>query len=494
MRRLNILILLLSIGLISPADGRQVVDLTLRRAVEIAMDNSYRIKQLRLGIERTRYWLKAERAGLKSKFYMNLIAPDIQRISDYKWDSNLGKDVIVRQNTQRIQMNFSIRQPVVFLGYPTNGYLSLNNQIYRYVQTDGIRDVSFYNRYFIKFEQPFFQPNILKNAIEDAELDLERSELEYIDDQVDFFGEIAEYYFDMFELAYKNVLYSQHIELLTQFASLVQRRIAADPSKKIEENQITIERANTQENYLTNLSKLRIKTAEMRQVLRMHNNDTLMVSPEIDIKEIKIDVQQAIQSGLTLHPRIQMLNITRRKDEIDLQNTRGWNSFRVDLEMTYGIEKEDERYRRLWHETNMSNSITLNAYIPLWDWGQRRARIEAEKISLLKTELYIEERQTQVESEIRTAVTNLEEYQKRAISMRQNMEMSQQVTLHSKDDYRDGKITLQDFMQTLARQKETEVNFLNAYLGYRKSLITLMEKTYYDYETSTALLDQFKID
>ena len=81
-------------------------------------------------------------------------------------------------------MDLAISQPVILFGRPTNGYLSLNNKVYRYNQVNGGQDVSYYNRYYVKYAQPFFQPNRLKNNIEDAELDLERRELEYIEDRV----------------------------------------------------------------------------------------------------------------------------------------------------------------------------------------------------------------------------------------------------------------------------------------------------------------------
>ena len=152
--------------------AREIINLTLDNAVDIAMESSYRIKQLELGIERNRYWLKARQASLKSRVDMNLNAPEYKVVSDYKWNSTLKKDEIIRENTRLWQMDLAVRQPVVLLGYPTNGYLSLNNKVYRYLQQDGYKDVNYYNRYYLKFEQPFFLPNELKNNIEDADRNL----------------------------------------------------------------------------------------------------------------------------------------------------------------------------------------------------------------------------------------------------------------------------------------------------------------------------------
>lgn len=141
----------------------RVIHLTLDSAVDIAIHNSYRTKMLEMQIEKSMYWLKARQAGLKTQVYMDLKSPDLQHISDYKWNSILYRDEIVRQNTQLWQSDLSIKQPFILFGYPTNGYFSLNYKLYRYLQRDnGHSEVDFYNRFYVKFEQPFFLPNELK--------------------------------------------------------------------------------------------------------------------------------------------------------------------------------------------------------------------------------------------------------------------------------------------------------------------------------------------
>jgi preprotein translocase subunit SecA len=118
---------------------------------------------------------------------MNVSAPQLESVSEPRWNSELQRNEIVHENTRRWQATLSVRQPVILFGYPTDGYLSLNNRMYRYLQLGedgGERDLRYYNRYFIQYEQPFFQANRLKNDLEQAELNLEDSELEFQDDVV----------------------------------------------------------------------------------------------------------------------------------------------------------------------------------------------------------------------------------------------------------------------------------------------------------------------
>ncbi len=475
------------------SSAQQHVELTFDSAVNIAMKNSYRIRQLELGIERTRYWLKANRAALKSKIYLNLKSPEYDSVSDYKWNSTLQRDEIIHQNTSLWQMDLSVRQPVVLFGYPTNGYLSLNNKVYRYLQkTDSQTDIKYYNRHFVKFEQPLFRPNSLKNNIEDAELDLEENELDYLSDQINIIDDIADDYYDLFELTYLNDIFFHEVENFETIYSIAVERAAQDTNLTIQAIQAKIELANAHEELLENQSETRLEISRMKQRLRMSEMDSLSIGElNAQITPINIDVERAIQYGFTLRPRLRLLDIRRRKDELDINNAEGWDSFYVNLEMTYGLERQDEEYKELINDYDNSYSISVNAYVPIWDWGRRKARIEAERISLKRTELYIEESRNQIRSDIINAVANLNEYQRRALIIQNNLDDVQEITKLSIEQYRNGEISFNDILQVIVRARDTEMNFLNAFLGYKNSLLNLMINTYYDYEKDVPLIDRF---
>jgi len=58
--------------------------------------------------------------------------------------------------------------------------------------------------------------------------------------------------------------------------------------------------------------------------------------------------------------------------------------------------------------------------------------------------------------------------------------------------YKDGKILFHNLLQNVLRQKDTELNFLDIYLEYRKSILSLMVNTYFDYENNISLLDKLR--
>jgi hypothetical protein len=129
-----------------PAPG--VIDLTLERMVELSLSSSYQIRRLNLEIQRDQYSLKAQQARLKSSVDLDLTVPAFSLTSEPKWNSDLQKNEIIQENTRLWEGEISIRQPIILFGYPTNGYLSFNNRMYRYnqISDEGVSEIDYYNR------------------------------------------------------------------------------------------------------------------------------------------------------------------------------------------------------------------------------------------------------------------------------------------------------------------------------------------------------------
>lgn len=482
------------LGLAAPVRAQRVVNLTLESAVEMAMGDSYRVRRLRMDVERTQRLLEAQRAGLKSRVYMTFEAPQFERISEPRWNSVTQRNEIVRENSRRWQMDLTVEQPVILLGYPTNGFLSLNNRVYRYTQiTEDENDVSYYNRYFVQYRQPFFQPNWLKNNLENAQLDLKRSALSFQTDAVAILDDIADDYHNLFRLSYRGVISEALVANLERASTAASERAAADSSRAIEVSQVQVALANAAEDLQKARGDYRLAASRMKQRLRLSDADSLMVEPSLKVTPIEVDLEEAVRYGTTLRPQLRNLDIQRRKDEMDLASTAGSNGFRMDVALTYGREMEDPMLRRLMDDPSNSYTVGVRGSLPIWDWGAKRARVEAERLSLERTRLSIEETEEQIRTEIRNVVRNLGEYQQRAQNMDANLALARDVSAMSLAQYSEGRITMLDLLQAFERQEDTAENFLEAYLGYRNAALNLKQQTYYDFETDTPLLDRLGI-
>ncbi len=489
-------VLLVVAGLIgagaAQAQDRGVVGLTLDETVSMAMSNSFRVKQLQMGIEETRAWLRAERASLKSQVSMELTTPEFESVSDYKWNSELRRDEIIHENTRLWQSNFSIRQPVILMGWPTDGYLSFNNRMYRYAQLTDERDIAYYTRYFFRYEQPLFQPNRLRNAIREAELDLESSELAYEEDVVAMLDDVIDDYYDLFELTYDQIYYAEMAGNLERAAAAAEAFVREDSSRVMELSQFQVELSNAREQTKQAQSNFRLQSSRMKRRLGLSPMDSVFIEPNVDLKPVQIDVAEAVGYGKTLKPRLQRLEIRRRLDQIALANMKGSGAFRANLNLTYGRESQHPELRQILQEPTNSWSVGMTAYVPIWDWGRRSARVQAERIGLQRTELAIVEARQEIESEIANAVQNVNEFQQRALTMQANLAVARRLSEDSLERYRTGAASVFELLQSFSRQRETANNFLEAYIGYRQALFSLTRQTFYDYEAGMPLFERLK--
>lgn len=472
-----------------------IVELDLERMVDMALSSSYQVRQLNLGIDQTQFRLRSQRARLRSRVDLELSAPDYRSITENRWNSDLGREELIHENSRRLEAELSVRQPVILFGYPTNGYLSLNNRIYRYSQVDeeGQSDIRYYNRAFVSYTQPLFQPNELKNDLEEAELDLENAELGFYDDVVEIIDDVSDDYFDLFEEAYGTAINEAHVANLLRAEEAAADLADASPGRSIELGQIRVELANAREQVQQSRSQFRLEAASLKTRLDIPQADSIVLDPVIEIRPLPVDVEAATTFALELSPRMRQLEIDYREDEINLDQTRGRGGIQVDLELTYGREMRDPVFQHMWGDPTNTYTVGVNGEIPIWDWGERKYRIQASEIELRQTELRREQAVSDIRSSVQSEVRNVEEYQSRAVAMEQNLELARQLSAESLTLYTQGQITAVDLLQTLRREADTARNLLDAYLGWRGAITSLWELTYYDFEEDLPVLERFEI-
>jgi outer membrane protein TolC len=400
----------------------------------------------------------------------------------------------VAENTRRWQTDLSIRQPVILFGFPTNGTLSLNNRVYQYTQLDGEeRDRRYYNRYFLGYDQPLFQPNRMKNNLEDAELNLENSELDYQSDVVEMINELAGDYYELLDDTHRQELAADVVSDLEAALAAARDIATAVPARAIETDQLQVELANAREDYNQAGSSLRLRSENLTPRLRVSAATTLTVRPELEVRPVSVDPLRAIELARTLAPRLRQLAIQLRQNEIRLDDTKGQDSFRMNVGFTYGREMQDPRFQNLLQEPRNSYTLDVTARVPIWDWGQRQHRIEAQVHSLNRVKLSIEQAQSEIETNVRSQVRSLEEFRQRLVNMQENRDLARKTTASTLERYRAREVQLVDLLQTINREASTSENFLEAYMGYQQTLRRLKALTYYDFEYGVPLVERFSV-
>ena len=420
-------------------NGRQVIDLTLERMVDLTLSTSYSIRRLNMEIEREQYNLQAERANLKSSVDLDLTLPRFNLTSEPRWNSTLNKFEIEQEHSRRWEGELSVRQPVILFGYPTNGYLSINNNMYQYTQfeDDGTQDTDYYNRYYISYSQPLFQPNSLKNNLEQAEMSLESSQLEYYGDVVGMVDRVARTYFDLFEEHYGRTISLDLVANLERALAIARELAAVDSARTIDVDQIQVELANALEEVQSAESSIRSRSASVKRDLGLSEADSIAITHVVQVDPVLVDMDEAVRFAMELTPRMRQLDISQRNSEIRHEETKGRGGFEMNLNFSYGRERRDEEFSNLWQDPDNSYTVNVTADVPIWDWGERKARIAASEIDLQQTLLRREETELEIVSNVRNEVLNVQDRESRTLAMQENLELAREVSETSFQRYRD---------------------------------------------------------
>jgi len=479
---------------ISAQEAPQIIELTIERMVELTMSTSYTIRRLNLDVQRQQYNLKAQQARLKSRVDLELIAPAFRRTSEPKWNAALGRDEVIQEETRRWEGELSIRQPVILFGYPTNGYLSFNNRMYRYnqIDDDGDPSVTYYNRYYFSYNQPLFQPNSLKNSLEQAELSLEGTQLRFYSDVVNIVKSVDDGYHSLFGQYHRRTLRLNQVDQLERALDLALAFAQVDSTRIIEVDQIQVELANARENLQSTESSIRLSFSYVRSEYGLSPEDSLAFEPEFELDPVPVDMFDATGYAMGLTPRMRQLAIGLRNQEIRLDRTKSRGGFRLNLNMSYGREVRDDYFDELWQDPENSYTIYVTAQLPIWDWGERRARIQASEIGIDQTELRIEESEIQIVSNVRNEVLNVQDREQRTMSMMENMELARGISETNFQRYREGTISALDLLLSLRRETDTTENFLEAYVSWKGSLSRIQQQTFFSFERGEPLLDWFR--
>lgn len=478
------------------APAADSIEMTLAGMVDLALGNSFRIQQVNLSVERTRLRLSAERARLRSRVDLELSAPTLRAQSEPRFDTQSGTTRTFRENSNRYQGQLSVRQPVILFGFPTNGYISLNNRMHRFEEegSDGELRTEYFNEYFVRYTQPLFQPNNLKNDIEGAEMDLEDSEMDFYADVVSIIDQSSRDFLDLFRNASQERIRSRYVERLEAALALAAAAAQGDPERSIEVDRVNVELANAREQVQQARSQYRLETSGLKTEFNLPQSAEILIDPVMIFDPVPIDMERATELALELTPRLRRLDIQLRESEISVEQTKGRGGVQVDFSVSYGTEKRDERLGEVWNDAENSFSLDLEAAIPIWDWGERSARIQASEVGVRQTRLRIDQAMLDIRSGIENEVRNVGEFQARAISMQETQSLATSITDQSLGQYAAGTVSVLDLLQTLRREYDTANTSLDTYLGWRRALLRLQQMTYYDFERDVPLLDLYGID
>lgn len=458
--------------------------LSFEDAVNIAFDRSFDVIRIRKNYQRDQMRVKATRASLNSFSNLRVDLPNMEKQIERLFTD--GSYTNSETQTTTWQANWSVSQPII-----SNGTFSLKSDLLTFAQKNDTR--KYKNKVFLEFKQPLFTRNSLRMDIWRAEERFRTTEYSSISQLIRQYGRFNRFYYELFKL---NRQYE--IDSLIVDISLEAYREALDQQQQ---NGIdSTEVARLEVDYLLNKSRL-LKTEveqyqrelEFKVRIGISPDQPVLLTAEAEIIPVEINEEQALQLGLTERPSImeKEVDVAFARDDVEIAKTR--SEFKGSLEATYGIERVNEEFSNIFSEFDKTQSLELQLEFPLWDSKRNFYQVESRRMEYEEERLDLENTRLSRANDVRNSLRAVRSSLQRAESLKINLERAKNYYSQMLAKFRNREIKAQELSRALEEFRNVQNRYLDAFVGYNRSMIDLQQKTLWDFEENISLKEKFRM-
>ena len=453
--------------------------LTIDKAMDIAQENNPTLKRSLTTLERYQQSLIAQRASLKSKFMLNLTPVDYSKTRqfDTRFSDWYTNEILRSSGT------FQVEQPILW----TDGTLSLINRLGwqdNYSEIDGTvnKNRAFSNNLYLQLSQPVFTYNRRKMALKQIEYDYENANISYALQRLETEKQITAQFYDVY-MAQSNLQTSrEELANAEQSYDVIKNKVEADLAAKDELFQAELNLATAQST--TDQYRISLENAKdmLKQSLGMALSEDIAVIAEINIEPVTVDQQKAIDHALSSRLELRQREIQSAELDFQMIQTKALNEFKGDVTLTYGLIGDHSNFGRIYDSPTQNPRVAINFTIPIFDWGEKKARIRAQEAAQKVNRIDAELDRAGIEINIRQVCRELDNLWTQIKIAEQNVRNAQLTYDLNLTRYREGDINGMQINQFQTQLSSKKVAYTLALINYKIKLLNLKILSLYDFE------------
>jgi outer membrane protein len=479
------LLLIIFCQLLLQANAQQI--LTLESALDIAGKNSPDIQRSLLNLERSEQTLKAQNAALKSNFSLSVTPMSYDQRRQY---DTYNSQWFTSKTTQPSSA-LTITQPFL----PTDATISLVNRFgwqSSYVEKlkGSERNEVFYNNLSLSIAQPLFTYNRTKLELKELELDLENAQLNYAMQKLNSEKQVTQFFYDVY-LAQMSLTISQDEFANTQKSyEITQNKVTAGIAAKEELYQAELNFATAKsslQNAQVNLDNLK---DQFKQYIGMDIMEEITVMTDVALNPVAVDVKKAIEFGLSSRMELRQREIDIETSQFAMIRTKSLNEFRGDVNLSLGISGENEKLMNIYDSPTNNPRVSIAFNLPLYDWGEKKARIKAQEAVIETSKLSQVQEKKQITVDIRRVYRSLQNLVNQiaiAAQSEKNAQLTYEINL---ERYANGDLTSMDMNLFQTQLSQKKMSYAQALIDYKIELLNLKIQSLYDFEKNEAIVPE----
>ena len=480
MQRIVLLGMLIFLGF----SGLQAQEaLTLEKALKISETGSPDLQLSLLNLERSQKNLEAQRAALKSR--LSLDVTPVNYSNNRRFDTRVSEWYTNESWTSNAR--FLISQPIL----PTDGTISLSNDFGWQNSTSDANNVTskrFYNNLYLNLNQPLFTYNRLKIQLKELELNLENANISYALQRLNLERNVTQFFYDVF-MAQKNLAIAKEELTNTQKSyDIIKNKVDAGLAAKEEFYQAELNLATSKSTLQNNEVNFENAKDQLKLYLGMDLYEDIIVLADVEANPVQVDLDKAIENGLDSRMELRQREIDIETSQFAMIETKSLNEFRGDMNLRLGFSGDNENVGQIYKSPTRSPSVNIGFNIPIFDWGEKKARIAAQEATIKSQELNLSEEKKQIIIGIRQVYRNLRN-QLNQIEIAKQSETNAQLTYEiNLERYQNGDLTSMDLNLFQTQLSSKKLELAQSLINYKIELLNLKIQSLYDFETGQPIL------
>jgi len=212
------------------------------------------------------------------------------------------------------------------------------------------------------------------------------------------------------------------------------------------------------------------------------------ILPLIGADTVDIEVQMATDHALKNRMEIRQRDIDIQSSLFNIMQSKTLNEFAG--EITAGVGIQSLRQNTNTNPTLSTPSVGLSLNIPIFDWGERKARIKSAEGGLQSSELNLETEKLDIIINIRKSVRNLKNLQNQIEIQNKSVKNAQLTYEINMERYKNGDLTSMDLGLFQTQLSSRKLSLTNAIINYKLELLNLKIQALYDFETKISIVPE----
>ncbi len=170
--------------------------------------------------------------------------------------------------------------------------------------------------------------------------------------------------------------------------------------------------------------------------------------------------------------------------------TRSLNEFKGDVNLSLGISGDNEKLVDIYDNPTNNPRVSVSFNLPLFDWGEKKARIKAQEAVIQTQELNQVEEKKQITLDIRQVYRNIQNQVNQIEIAKQNEKNAQLTYEINLERYANGDLTSMDLNLFQTQLSTKKMAYAQALIDYKIELLNLKIQSLYDFEKNEAIVPE----